>query len=88
MTTYEISSPAAAELYFNQSFVGDMATLLGAVIGKLAGGPSKRPVRRSGPQRDTTSGTKRETTGSNTKRDDEAARPSIFAPPRPVPDKA
>ena len=51
MRTYEISSPAAAELYFNQSFVGDMATLAGAMIGKLAGGRSKRPAGRGGTKR-------------------------------------
>ena len=52
MTTYEISSPAAAELYFNQSFVGDVATFAAALIGKLTSGPSKRPSGRGSSKRD------------------------------------
>lgn len=35
MPSYEISSPRAAELYFNQSFVGDVATFVGAVGARL-----------------------------------------------------
>jgi Protein of unknown function (DUF3563) len=47
MRTYEISSPAAAELYFNESFVGDVATFVGTVLRKLGGGKSTgRPARR------------------------------------------
>jgi len=52
MRTYEISSPAAAEMYFNQSFVGDVATFAAALIGKLTSGPSKRPSGRGGARRD------------------------------------
>jgi len=52
MTTYEISSPAAAELYFNQSFVGDMATFVSTVVDKLGSGRSNRPPRRSGATRE------------------------------------
>jgi len=48
MRTYEISSPAAAELYFNQSFVGGVTTLVGALIDKIATGLSKRPSHRRG----------------------------------------
>lgn len=35
MRSYEISSPRAAELYFNHSFVGDVATFIGAVADQL-----------------------------------------------------
>lgn len=45
MRTYEISSPAAAELYFNHSFVGDMASFVNAVIGRFGSGSPKRPSR-------------------------------------------
>ena len=53
MRTYEISSPAAAELYFNQSFVGDVATLVHVAIDKLANRASKRPSKgRQAPRHD------------------------------------
>ena len=52
MRTYEISSPAAAELYFNQSFVGDVATFAAALIGKLTSGASNRPSGRRNSSRD------------------------------------
>ena len=35
MTTYEINSPAAAERYFDQSFVGDMAAFIAAIARKV-----------------------------------------------------
>jgi hypothetical protein len=52
MTTYEISSPAAAELYFNQSFVGDVATFVTAIVDKLGTGRSHRTPRRSRTRRE------------------------------------
>ena len=42
MRSYEISSPRAAELYFNHSFVGDVATFFAAIAGKVAA--RKRPA--------------------------------------------
>ena len=35
MTTYQIDSPAAAERFFEQSFVGDVAAFLVAAARKL-----------------------------------------------------
>jgi hypothetical protein len=35
MTTYEITSPAAAERYFDQSFVGDVAAFITATARKV-----------------------------------------------------
>ena len=35
MTTYQIDSPAAAERFFEQSFVGDVAAFLVALARKL-----------------------------------------------------
>ena len=52
MTTYEISSPAAAELYFNQSFVGDVATFVTAIVDKLGNGRPKRAPGRSRTRRE------------------------------------
>ena len=48
MRTYEISSPAAAELYFNSSFVGDVASLVGAALAGFGGG--RRDTRRQRPR--------------------------------------
>ena len=46
MRTYEISSPGAAELYFNDSFVGDVASLVGAALAGFGGGRGNtRPGR-------------------------------------------
>lgn len=46
MRAYEISSPAAAELYFNNSFVGDVATFVSAALGKLGADRSTRASAR------------------------------------------
>jgi hypothetical protein len=35
MRSYEISSPRAAELYFNNSFVGDVATFITVIASKV-----------------------------------------------------
>jgi hypothetical protein len=35
MSTYEITSPAAAERYFDQSFVGDVATFIAAIARRM-----------------------------------------------------
>ena len=52
MRTYGISSPAAAELYFNDSFVGEVSSLVAAAIGRLAAGAPKRPSeRRAAPRK-------------------------------------
>ena len=54
MRTYEISSPAAAEMYFNNSFVGDVATFVSAVVARLASRrPTPRPARRGATRADT-----------------------------------
>jgi len=45
MRTYEISSPRAAELYFTHSFVGDVATFMAAVFGRIR--DRRRAQRRS-----------------------------------------
>ena len=58
MRTYEISSPAAAELYFNNSFVGDVATLFNAAVAK-AGARHRRPPQA--PRRASRADTKRRT---------------------------
>ena len=52
MRSYEISSPRAAELYFNHSFVGDIATFVAALAGKVrahkpAAHRSRAAVRRA-----------------------------------------
>jgi len=57
MRTYEISSPAAAELYFNNSFVGDVATFFNAAVAK-AGARHRRPQT---PRRASRADTKRRT---------------------------
>ena len=46
MRTYEISSPAAAELYFRNSVVGHVSTLLAETLGNLRAG---KPARRQRP---------------------------------------
>jgi hypothetical protein len=46
MRTYEIASPGAAETYFNNSFVGDVASLVGAALAGFGGGRTN--VRRPG----------------------------------------
>jgi hypothetical protein len=35
MTTYEVTSPALAERYFDQSFVGDVAAFIAAIARKI-----------------------------------------------------
>ena len=57
MRTYEISSPAAAELYFNNSFVGDVATFFNAAVAKVGA----RHRRRHTPRRASRADTKRRT---------------------------
>lgn len=48
MRSYEISSPRAAELYFTQSFVGDVAAFLATVHRQVAGRkPAARKTRTS-----------------------------------------
>ena len=52
MRSYEISSPRAAELYFNHSFVGDVATFITAIAStirrrKRAAGKRRAAVRAS-----------------------------------------
>jgi hypothetical protein len=44
MRTYEISSPRAAERYFDDSFVGDVAAFLSALGRRIA---TRNPERRS-----------------------------------------
>jgi hypothetical protein len=57
MRTYEISSPGAAELYFNNSFVGDVASFVGAALAGFGGGrtsarrPAPRATARPEPQK-------------------------------------
>jgi hypothetical protein len=48
MRTYEISSPIAAEMYFNNSFVGDVAAFVGAAVARLGRARSRRLARRNG----------------------------------------
>ena len=49
MRTYEISSPGAAELYFNNSLVGDVASFVGAALAGFGGGRDalRRPRART-----------------------------------------
>lgn len=56
MSTYEMSSPNAAELYFNNSLVGQVSTLLAETLGAVRRGgpaPSHRPARRRAAARST-----------------------------------
>ncbi|HEX6138146.1 MAG TPA: DUF3563 family protein [Casimicrobiaceae bacterium] len=46
MRTYEISSPYAAELYFRNSAIGRLTTLLAETLGTLR---ARRPARRARP---------------------------------------
>ncbi|HSU44585.1 MAG TPA: DUF3563 family protein [Casimicrobiaceae bacterium] len=46
MRTYEISSPGAAELYFSNSFVGDVASLVRAALAGFGG--DRGNVQRTG----------------------------------------
>jgi hypothetical protein len=46
MRTYEISSPGAAELYFSNSFVGDVSSLVRAALAGFGGG--RRNTRHTG----------------------------------------
>jgi hypothetical protein len=47
MRTYEISSPGAAELYFNNSFVGDVASFVGAALARFGRTTARRPAPRT-----------------------------------------
>jgi hypothetical protein len=51
MRIYGISSPVAAEMYFNNSFVGDVATFFNAAVARLRGAKTRRPQTPRGVSR-------------------------------------
>jgi len=51
MRIYGISSPVATEMYFNNSFVGDVATFFNAAVARLRGAKTRRPQTPRGVSR-------------------------------------